>query len=178
MKINVTKKIIAGLICAAVAVCVCGCSSGTATDSSASSTTESSSETGSVSTAASASDITDKILSEIEFPSKAEIKEERRADYYEADADKIESYSAYICGSGAYPDELAVFCMKSSADTAAVKEMLEKRLEKQSAAFKDYTPDEMYKIDGNNVVVSGNYVALIICSDNAKATEIFKSLTK
>ncbi len=178
MKINVTKKIIAGLICAAVAVCVCGCSSGTATDSSASSTTESSSETDSVSTAASASDITDKILSEIEFPSKAEIKEERRADYYEADADKIESYSAYVCGSGAYPDELAVFCMKSSADTAAVKEMLEKRVEKQSAAFKDYTPDEMYKIDGNNVVVSGNYVALIICSDNAKATEIFKSLTK
>lgn len=178
MKINVTKKIIAGLICAAVAVCVCGCSSGTATNSSASSTTESSSETDSVSTAASASDITDKILSEIEFPSKAEIKEERRADYYEADADKIESYSAYVCGSGAYPDELAVFCMKSSADTAAVKEMLEKRVEKQSAAFKDYTPDEMYKIDGNNVVVSGNYVALIICSDNAKATEIFKSLTK
>lgn len=178
MKINVTKKIIAGLICAAVAVCVCGCSSGTATDSSASSTTESSSETDSVSTAASASDITDKILSEIEFPSNVEIKEERRADYYEADADKIESYSAYICGSGAYPDELAVFCMKSSADTAAVKEMLEKRVEKQSAAFKDYAPDEMYKIDGNNVVVSGNYVALIICSDNAKATEIFKSLTK
>lgn len=178
MKINVTKKIIAGLICAAVAVCVCGCSSGTATNSSASSTTESSSETDSVSTAASASDITYKILSEIEFPSQAEIKEERRADYYEADADKIESYSAYICGSGAYPDELAVFCMKSSADTAAVKDMLEKRVEKQSAAFKDYTPDEMYKIDGNNVVVSGNYVALIICSDNAKATEIFKSLTK
>lgn len=178
MKINVTKKIIAGLICAAVAVCVCGCSSGTATDSSASSTTESSSETDSVSTAASASNITVKILSEIEFPSNVEIKEERREDYYEVEKDNIDSYSAYICGSGAYPDELAVFCMKSSADTAAVKDMLEKRVEKQSAAFKDYAPDEMYKIDGNNVVVSGNYVALIICSDNAKATEIFKSLTK
>ena len=178
MKINVTKKIIAGLICAAVAVCVCGCSSGTASDSTASSTTESSSDTGSVSSAASASDITDKILAEIEFPSKSEIKEDRRDDFYEVDINKIESYSAYICGSGAYPDELAVFCMKSSDDTAAVKEMLEKRVEKQTASFKDYTPDEMYKIDGNNVVVSGNYVALIICSDNAKATEIFKSLTK
>ena len=178
MKINVTKKIIAGLICAAVAVCVCGCSSGTATDSTASSTAESSSDNGSVSSAASASDITDKILAEIEFPSKAEIKEDRIDDFYEVEKDKIESFSAYLCGSGAYPDELAVFCMKSSDDTAAVKEMLEKRVEKQTASFKDYTPDEMYKIDGNNVVVSGNYVALIICSDNAKATEIFKSLTK
>ncbi|MBS7398333.1 MAG: DUF4358 domain-containing protein [Ruminiclostridium sp.] len=178
MKINVTKKIIAGLICAAVAVCVCGCSSGTATDSTASSTAESSSDTGSVSSAASAEEITDKILAEIEFPSKAKIEEDRREGFYEVEEDKIESYSAYICGSGAYPDELAVFCMKSSDDTAAVKEMLEKRVEKQTASFKDYTPDEMYKIDGNNVVVSGNYVALIICSDNAKATQIFKSLTK
>ena len=178
MKINVTKKIIAGLICAAVAVCVCGCSSGTATDSTTSSTAESSSDNGSVSSAASASDITDKILAEIEFPSIAKIEEGRREGFYEVEEDKIESYSAYICGSGAYPDELAVFCMKSSDDTAAVKEMLEKRVEKQTASFKDYTPDEMYKIDGNNVVVSGNYVALIICSDNAKATEIFKSLTK
>lgn len=175
---NVTRKIIAGLICAAVAVCVCGCSSGTATDSTASSKAESSSDTGSVSSAVSASDITDKILAEIEFPSKAKIEEDRREGFYEVEEDKIESYSAYICGSGAYPDELAVFCMKSSDDTAAVKEMLEKRVEKQTASFKDYTPDEMYKIDGNNVVVSGNYVALIICSDNAKATEIFKSLTK
>lgn len=175
---NVTRKIIAGLICAAVAVCVCGCSSGTATDSTASSKAESSSDTGSVSSAASASDITDKILAEIEFPSKAEIKEDRIDDFYEVDIDKIESFSAYLCGSGAYPDELAVFCMKSSDDTAAVKDMLEKRVEKQTASFKDYTPDEMYKIDGNNVVVSGNYVALIICSDNNKATEIFKSLTK
>ncbi len=178
MKINVTKKIIAGLICAAVAICVCGCSSGTASDSTASSTAESSSDNGSVSSAASAEEITDKILAEIEFPSKSEIKEDRRDDFYEVDIDKIESYSAYICGSGAYPDELAVFCMKSSNDTTAVKDMLEKRVEKQTASFKDYTPDEMYKIDGNNVVVSGNYVALIICSDNAKATEIFKSLTK
>lgn len=178
MKINVTKKIIAGLICAAVAVCVCGCSSGTATDSTASSKAESSSDTGSVSASVSAADITDKILAEIEFPSKAKIEEDRREGFYEVEEDKIESYSAYICGSGAYPDELAVFCMKSSDDTAAVKEMLEKRVEKQTVSFKDYTPDEMYKIDGNNVVVSGNYVALIICSDNAKATEIFKSLTK
>ena len=178
MKNNVTRKIIAGLICAAVAVCVCGCSSGTATDSTASSTAESSSDTGSVSSAASAEEITDKILAEIEIPTKAEIEEGRRDGFYEVEKDMIESYSAYICGSGAYPDELAVFCMKSSDDTAAVKEMLEKRVEKQTASFKDYTPDEMYKIDGNNVVVSGNYVALIICSDNSKATEIFKSLTK
>lgn len=60
----------------------------------------------------------------------------------------------------------------------AVKSVLEKRVENQSTAFKDYTPDEMYKIDGNNVVTSGNYVALIICADNAKAIEDFKAMAK
>ena len=98
MKNNVTRKIIAGLICAAVAVCVCGCSSGTASDSTASSKAESSSNTGSVYSAVSASDITDKILAEIEIPTKAEIEEGRRDGFYEVEVDKIESYSAYICG--------------------------------------------------------------------------------
>ena len=56
--------------------------------------------------------------------------------------------------------------------------MLEKRVENQTATFKDYTPDEMYKIDGKNVVTSGNYVALIICADNAKAIEDFNSMAK
>ena len=177
------KRIIAGLICATVAVCVCGCSSdhsagSTASESTASAVSDSTDENSTETTTATASEITDKILGEVEFPSAAEIKEERRDDYYEVDENKIVSYSAYICGSGAYPDEIAIFCMKDPADTAAVKEMLEKRVEKQTASFKDYTPDEMYKIDGNNVLVNGNYVALIICADNTKAIDIFKSLTK
>ena len=41
-----------------------------------------------------------------------------------------------------------------------------------------YKRQEMYKIDGNNVVTSGNYVALIICADNAKAIEDFKAMAK
>ena len=108
----------------------------------------------------------------------AEIGTDRMSGYYDVASDKIESYSAYICGSGAYPDEIAVFQLKSADDVADVKAMLEKRVEAQTATFKDYTPDEMYKIDGKNVVTSGNYVALIICADNAKAIDDFNSMAK
>ncbi len=108
----------------------------------------------------------------------APIGEDRMSGYYDVASDKLESFSAYICGSGAYPDEIAVFQLKSADDVADVKAMLEKRVETQTATFKDYTPDEMYKIDGNNVVTSGNYVALIICADNAKAIEDFNSIAK
>ena len=187
MKSSITKRIMAGSVCAMVAVSICGCSekpaqssaSESSVTSDAGSVSESVSEASDSSTATgTAAEITAKIQEDVKFPSMAEIGADRMAGYYDVAADKIDSYSAYICGSGAYPDEIAVFKMKSADDVNAVKSVLEKRVESQSATFKDYTPDEMYKIDGNNVVTSGNYVALIICADNAKAIEDFKAMAK
>lgn len=187
MKSSITKRIMAGIVCAMVAVSICGCSekpaqssaSESSVTSDAGSVSESVSEASDSSTATgTAVEITAKIKQDVKFPGMAEIGADRMAGYYDVAADKIDSYSAYICGSGAYPDEIAVFKMKSADDVNAVKSVLEKRVENQSATFKDYTPDEMYKIDGNNVVTSGNYVALIICADNAKAIEDFKAMAK
>ena len=172
MKNSITKRIMAGIVCAMVAVSICGCSekpaqssaSESSVTSDAGSVSESVSEASDSSTATGiAAEITAKIQEDVKFPGMAEIGADRMA---------------YICGSGAYPDEIAVFKMKSADDVNAVKSVLEKRVESQSTAFKDYTPDEMYKIDGNNVVTSGNYVALIICADNAKAIEDFKAMAK
>ena len=187
MKSSITKRIMAGIVCAMVAVSICGCSekpaqssaSESSVTSDAGSVSESVSEASDSSTATgTAAEITAKIQEDVKVPGMAEIGADRMAGYYDVATDKIDSYSAYICGSGAYPDEIAVFKMKSADDVNAVKSVLEKRVESQSTAFKDYTPDEMYKIDGNNVVTSGNYVALIICADNAKAIEDFKAMAK
>ena len=182
MKSSIKKRIMAGIVCAMVAVSICGCSEKPAQSSASESSV--SSDAGSVSEASDSSTATGTaaeitaIQEDVKFPGMAEIGSDRMAGYYDVAADKIDSYSAYICGSGAYPDEIAVFKMKSADDVNAVKSVLEKRVESQSATFKDYTPDEMYKIDGNNVVTSGNYVALIICADNAKAIEDFKAMAK
>lgn len=187
MKSSITKRIMAGIVCAMVAVSICGCSekpaqssaSESSVTSDAGSVSESVSEASDSSTATgAAAEITAKIQEDVKFPGMAEIGADRMAGYYDVAADKIDSYSAYICGSGAYPDEIAVFKMKSADDVNDVKSVLEKRVESQSATFKDYTPDDVYKIDGNNVVTSGNYVALIICADNAKAIEDFKAMAK
>ncbi len=181
MKSSIKKRIMAGIVCAMVAVSICGCSEKPAQSSASESSVSSDagSEASDSSTATgTAAEITAKIQEDVKFPGMAEIGSDRMAGYYDVAADKIDSYSAYICGSGAYPDEIAVFKMKSADDVNAVKSVLEKRVESQSATFKDYTPDEMYKIDGNNVVTSGNYVALIICADNAKAIEDFKAMAK
>lgn len=166
-------RIIAALLVPAMLASLTACGGG---ETSGTGTTSSKVESN-VSASAPA-DITAKIMGDIKFPSMAEIKSDRLSTYYDVDADKIEAFSAYICGSGAYPDEIAVFKMKSADDVSAVKSVLDKRVESQTTTFKDYTPDEMYKIDGKNIIISGSYIALIICSDNAGATASFNSMTK
>ena len=88
---------------------------------------------------------------DIKFPSMAEIGSDRMSTYYEIDAGKIDSFSAFICGSGAVPDEIAVFKMKSEQDVEAAKSVLLARVDNQKATFESYTPDEMYKFDDKNV---------------------------
>lgn len=185
-----TKRIMAGIICAMIAVSICGCSGGnaqssateSAVSSEASSTADSSTEASSDTAQASgtAAEITAKIQADVKFPGMAEIGEDRRSSFYDVDSDKIVSYSAFICGSGGSPDEIAVFEMSSSDDIPAVKKMLEERVAGQKSTCEQYplAADYVYMFDDNNVVVNGNFVALIICADNAKAIDDFNSMAK
>lgn len=186
-----TKRIMAGIICAMIAVSICGCSGGnaqsSATESSvsseASSTAESSTDASSdtAQTSGTAAEITAKIQADVKFSgSMVEIGEDRRPSFYDVDSDKIVSYSAYICGSGASPDEVAVFELSSSDDIPAVKKMLEERVAGQKSTCEQYplAANYVYMFDDNNVVVNGNFIALIICPDNAKAIDDFNSMAK
>ncbi len=167
-------KIIAAALLPAMLLSLSACSENTTTGISATS----SAVGGASQTAEEPSAITNKIMQDIKFPSMAEISADRLASYYDINADSIESFSAYLCGSGAFPDEIAIFKMKTSDDVQTAKAVLDARIDYQTKTFKDYTPDEMYKIDGNNVIINGNYIALIICSDNASAIKTFKSMSK
>lgn len=189
MKNSITKRIMAGIVCAMVAVSICGCSgkpaqssaSESSVTSDAGSVSESVSEASDSSTATgTAAAITAKIQEDVKFPGMAEIGEDRRSSFYDVDSDKIVSYSAFICGSGGSPDEIAVFEMSSSDDIPAVKKMLEERVAGQKSTCEQYplAANYVYMFDDNNVVVNGNFVALIICADNAKAIEDFKAMAK
>lgn len=122
------------------------------------------------------SDITSAIMAEIEIPSAVEKTKEDVGAYYDIDVEAAEALSVFICGSGAYPDELAVFKMNSSEQAEKARVAAQKRLDGQIELYSDYTPDEMYKLDGAKVVVKGNYVMLFACSDDDRAYEIADSL--
>ena len=86
----------------------------------------------------------------------------------------LTDFAAYVCGSGAYPDEFGVFTAESSEKAAEIKTALDKRIETQKATYSDYTPDEMYKFDDCFVKQDGNTVYYAVTADNAKAEEILK----
>lgn len=124
----------------------------------------------------SAADITAAVTAEIEILSAVEKNVDNIGAFYDIDTSTIEEMSVLICGSGAYPDELAVFKFKEVGAVAAGKEAVQKRLDSQISLYTDYTPDEVYKLDGANLIEKDNWVILTICADNDRAKEIINGL--
>ena len=125
---------------------------------------------------ATAADITAAVMAEIEIPSAIEKDAENLGAFYDVDTSTVAEMSVFICGSGAFPDELAVFRF-NDADAAKVgAEAVQSRLDSQIAIYADYTPDEMYKLDEAVIITKDNWVAFAACADNARTKEIIESL--
>lgn len=125
---------------------------------------------------ASAADITAAVTAEIEIPSAVEKTADNIGAFYDVDVSAVEDMSVLICGSGAYPDELAVFKFTDAEAAKAGAEAVQKRLDSQTETYADYTPDEMYKLEDAFVIIKDNWVAMAACSDNSRAKEIIESM--
>lgn len=158
------KKIILTVITAALVCGMCGCQNGGSAQGGSSVVSENK---------LSAGEKTKKLMDEVKFPSMVEVKAEKLELYFDVSESDLTEYSAYICGSGAMPDEIGVFTAKDADTAAKLKEAVEKRIESQRKTYADYKPDEMYKLDDSFISVNGNTVSYAICADNAKAKEIF-----
>lgn len=157
------KKI--AVILSAVLACVmlAGCS-GNASSTPDSSSVAENTKTPSERTAA--------LLEAVEHPEMVEVTSDRLMMYYKTDESSVKEFSAYICGSGAMPDEFGVFVCVDDAAAGALKEALEARIEKIRGTFADYTPDEMYKFDDCFVSAKGSTVIYAVCANNDSAKEI------
>ena len=122
----------------------------------------------------SAADITAAVTAEIEISSAIEKTAENIGAFYDVDTSAVTDMSVFICGSGAYPDELAVFRFTDADSAKAGAEAVQTRLDSQLALYKDYTPDEFYKLEGAAVIQKDTWVIFAACSDNEKAKEIIE----
>ena len=88
------------------------------------------------------------------------------------DSGKIAEIAYYICGSGAYPDELLVLKFRDAADAAAALPKVEARLSSQKDTYTDYTPEEAYKFDDAYIKASGKLLVLAVTENNAAVAAV------
>jgi hypothetical protein len=117
-------------------------------------------------------DVTAAVMSSVEFMSPVEKTAENIGAYYtDLDTASVDTMSVYVCGSGAYPDEIAVIKFKDEDGAKAGFAAVTKRFDELVSTYKDYTPAEMYKLESPVLEQKGLYVIFIDCSDNTKAKE-------
>lgn len=125
---------------------------------------------------ASASDITAAIMAEIEFSAPTEKTVDNIGAFYDVDTASITDMSAFVCGSGADPDELAVFRFTDESSAKAGMEAVQVRLDSQLEQYRNYTPDQVYKLEEAVLFEKDGWVIFAACSDNARAKEIAEGL--
>lgn len=158
-----TTVILAALLSCAM---LAGCGNSTASDSSSEVSESASAEE------KTPAEKTAELLGAVEFPSMVEVPADTLSVRYGFDADKVSSFSAYICGSGAMPDEFGIFEAVDESSASEIKTALESRIAKQKETYTDYSPDEMYKFDNYLLKQSGNTVVYAVCADNTAAEDI------
>lgn len=116
-------------------------------------------------------EVRDAVVNEIALLSAAP-KNVDELEFYYGDIDSSKVEDAAFCLSVGHPDEIAIIKFKSADDAKAAESALKKRVEKQIETFKDYDPDNMYKLETAKVYVSGKYAVLLAVDDNDKAKSI------
>ena len=123
-----------------------------------------------------AGSVTTEVLAEIPINSAIE-KGIADLEFYfsNLDTSKLTDASYYMCASGAYPDEIAVFVFDTAENADNAKSAVQARLDKQISVYESYTPEEMYKLEDAIVEVRQNVIFYAVTENNSRAQEIFDS---
>lgn len=123
-----------------------------------------------------AADVTDAVLAEIPINSAIEKGIDELEFYFtELDVTGLTNASYYMCASGAYPDEVAVFVFDTAENANNAKSAVQTRLDKQISVYESYTPEEMYKLEDAILDVRQNVIFYAVTENNSRAQEIFDS---
>ena len=117
--------------------------------------------------------VADKLKSDIKYADELnELDKAMVSKIIGVNDDLYTAGKVYIGSGGATAEEIACFEAKDEAAAGEIKKALEARIESQKAAFENYQPKEMTKLNDPVLVVSGKYVFMCLSDDNAKAKEI------
>jgi hypothetical protein len=125
------------------------------------------------------SDISAKILKDIEMPALVNVEGERIKDVYGIDSSSLLSEAVFMQAlMNTKATELVIVKLKSDKNYDAVADALENRAASIQKTFETYLQDQYEDAQNYKIVRSGSYVMLSISHDQDKAVEIFNGFFK
>ena len=115
---------------------------------------------------ASAKEMTEQMVTEVEQPALMELTAEDLKNLYNLDAAKLEDFSVRIPMMNVKSNEIAIFKVKDQNDVAEVVAAIKVRAENAMKPFEQYLPDQYENAKNHKIVTKGNYVLFVI-SDQA-----------
>lgn len=96
---------------------------------------------------------------------------------FDFDAEKVKDF-AIIYSTETTADEITVVRLKDNADIKELEESMKKRLEKRTATFENYGPEEVSKLKKAVIKTVGCYGVLIISSQPSEGEKAFSDTAK
>ena len=127
-------------------------------------------------------DIYTELTTAIDFSASNMQKQTEAAlnNYYYIDPNTLENYSIYMSDyATGNADEIAMFQVKEEDQAAAIKALINDRINDLKVRYEDYKPEEMDKINKAVIMEEGNYIFVVISPNADQAKEVLnKQLSK
>ena len=127
-------------------------------------------------------DIYTELTTAIDFSASNMQKQTEAAlnNYYYIDPNTLENYSIYMSDyATGNADEIAMFQVKEEDQAAAIKALINDRINDLKVRYEDYKPEEMDKINNAVIMEKGNYIFVVISPNADMAKEVLnKQLNK
>jgi hypothetical protein len=95
-------------------------------------------------------------------------------EYYDLDFDGLEEYVIYVSATSATANELAVMRLSDQKAVEAARKAVEKRIAAQTAVYKNYRPDELFRLENAVVTVRDNHLLFSASPDNSAVQKLFE----
>lgn len=99
-------------------------------------------------------------LSKMEEGNKTKLRK-----LYGINAKNLEDFVVYAPKTNMEANELLILKVKNQDDVDDLQESIEKRIEKQSDSFKNYSPDQYDLLENHTLKVKGKYIMLVVSKD-------------
>lgn len=93
---------------------------------------------------------------------------------YDIDSSLYIQFAGKITTVGIVGDEIVIVEAVDGDTATVVKEKMDQRYQSKLREMEDYLPEEYDKISNGSVVAYGNYVALLVSSDQEKLDDLCK----